>query len=63
MTSNQASQSSAVPEIAARTETTRERRRIATIVPTSAEASKRSNPAQAMSQWWVTCSDGKVALR
>jgi len=63
MASNQASQRSAVPEIAARTGTKDERRRIATTVATSAEASKRSNTTHATSQWWVTCSEGRVALK
>jgi hypothetical protein len=61
--SNQASQSSAVPATEAKTVTKTERRTIATTVAASANASKRSKPAQATCQWCVTCSEGNVALR
>ncbi|MGB2874430.1 MAG: hypothetical protein WBB76_03040 [Gaiellaceae bacterium] len=53
----------AVPATAASIGTKVERRRIAKTVAMSIAASKRSNPAQAMSQWSVMCFEGRVALR
>jgi hypothetical protein len=63
ITSNQASQSSAVPATAANIGTNTDRRTTAKKSETSAAASRRSRPAQAMSQWFARCCDGSVALR
>ncbi len=63
VTSNHASQSSAVPATAANIGTKGDRRTIATNSATSAAASNRSSPAHATSQWFARCSDGRVALR
>jgi hypothetical protein len=61
--SNQASQSNAVPAIAAAIGTNRERRTIARNSKRSEVASNRSSPAQAMSQCSVKCFEGSVALK
>jgi hypothetical protein len=52
-----------VPATAANIDTNGERRAIAMNNDTSATASNRSSPAQAMSQCSVRCFDGSVALR
>jgi hypothetical protein len=61
--SNQASHRSAVPAAAAHKGSSVEWRTAAINVADRVAARKRSKPTQAVSQWCVTCSPGKVEVR